>query len=582
MRADGGRRRPRLRADEEARRAAHQRARRLRRRLGRADDSRAARRGRGGRRLLHRRGRRGRRTADPGARRCSAAWTSTRRRPPRSSSSSSPACSAPGSSIAAASSTGGSRCRCAWARWCSATWARMVNATVESRPLTLIIAAMIVFSGVYVLLPSRHAAGNYRDGRGAAQQAMLLGVGALVGLRLGPVGRRRRALLGADDAGARLHAARRDRHQPGAADRGRGLRHPRQPAVRLDRLHHRRLGLRVRAAGVVVGARTAHAVSALVAAPHGGVALHRGGRVHAGALVVSSRRGAPRHPPRRRACSTSPSWASTSSTRRTALQALQTRNLDAMVPGQIAYTLLLKEDGAVLHRRHRVVPRPRALLALHRPPQRLRRPRCSGAFTILALQGPASGRILARVLGPDAVGNLRYFRFLEKDDLIVARLGFSGELGYELLVPAPEAAALRQKLLDAGRTKGCALRLGRRRQPAHRGRLRAFRPRDRRPRQPARAGLGSLCSKNEVSCRTAAGRPRHPGRARPLRPAARQGHERMLLAHLGQVAGAGIRQPATHRQGQRGATRRRPHRPRCRASFLRPETPPSARQSSYG
>ena len=29
------------------------------------------------------------------------------------------------------------------------------------------------------------------------------------------------------------------------------------------------------------------------------------------------------------------------------LQALQTRNLDALVPGQIAYTLLLKEDGAV-------------------------------------------------------------------------------------------------------------------------------------------------------------------------------------------------------------------------------------------
>jgi glycine cleavage system aminomethyltransferase T len=58
------------------------------------------------------------------------------------------------------------------------------------------------------------------------------------------------------------------------------------------------------------------------------------------------------------------------------------------------------------------------------------------------------------VLGPDAVGNLRYFRFLEKDDLIVARLGFSGELGYELLVPMPEAAALRQKLLDAGRNEG--------------------------------------------------------------------------------------------------------------------------------
>ena len=139
---------------------------------------------------------------------------------------------------------------------------------------------------------------------------------------------------------------------------------------------------------------------------------------------------------------------------KTELQALQTRNLDAMVPGQIAYTLLLKEDGAVLidatvwcldRERFWLFTGRRSAFGGHD---------VSGAFTILALQGPASGWILARVLGPDAVGNLRYFRFLEKDDLIVARLGFSGELGYELLVPAAEAAALRQKLLDAGRNEG--------------------------------------------------------------------------------------------------------------------------------
>ena len=139
---------------------------------------------------------------------------------------------------------------------------------------------------------------------------------------------------------------------------------------------------------------------------------------------------------------------------KTQLQALQTRNLDAMVPGQIAYTLLLKEGGAVLidatvwcldRDRFWLFTGRRSAFGGHD---------LSGAFTILALQGPASGWILARVLGPDAVGNLRYFGFLEKDDLIVARLGFSGELGYELLVPAPEATALRQKLLDAGRNEG--------------------------------------------------------------------------------------------------------------------------------
>jgi aminomethyltransferase len=136
------------------------------------------------------------------------------------------------------------------------------------------------------------------------------------------------------------------------------------------------------------------------------------------------------------------------------LQALQTRNLDHLVPGQIAYTLLVKDDGAVLidatvwcldAERFWLFTGRRGTFGGHD---------ASGAFTILALQGPASGWILARVLGPDAIGNLRYFRFLEKDDLIVARLGFSGELGYELLVPASEAPTLRHKLLEAGRNEG--------------------------------------------------------------------------------------------------------------------------------
>ena len=136
------------------------------------------------------------------------------------------------------------------------------------------------------------------------------------------------------------------------------------------------------------------------------------------------------------------------------LQALQTRNLDYLVPGQIAYTLLVKDDGAVLidatvwrldAERFWLFTGRRASFGGQD---------ASGAFAIFALQGPASGWILARLLGPDAVTSLRYFRFQEKDDLIVARLGFSGELGYELLVPAFEAPALRHKLLEAGRNEG--------------------------------------------------------------------------------------------------------------------------------
>jgi aminomethyltransferase len=139
---------------------------------------------------------------------------------------------------------------------------------------------------------------------------------------------------------------------------------------------------------------------------------------------------------------------------KSALQRLQTRNLAALTPGQIAYTLLLKDDGAVLidatvwnldAQRFWLFTGRRSVYGGRDH---------SGEYAILGLQGPASGRILAKLIGADTVRGLRYFHFMQKDNLIVARLGFSGELGYELLVRESDAPALRQKLLDAGRGDG--------------------------------------------------------------------------------------------------------------------------------
>jgi len=132
------------------------------------------------------------------------------------------------------------------------------------------------------------------------------------------------------------------------------------------------------------------------------------------------------------------------------LQPLQTRNIDALAPGQIAYTLLLKADGAVLiDATVWNLGAGRYWLFTGRRSPYGGRDR-SGEYAILALQGPASGRILAKMIGAEAVRSLGYFRFLQQGDLTVARLGFSGELGYELLVHASEAAALRQRLLGDG------------------------------------------------------------------------------------------------------------------------------------
>jgi uncharacterized membrane protein YfcA len=61
----------------------------------------------------------------------------------------------------------------------------MLNSIVEARLLTLIIAAIILFAGAYILLPSRHGEENYRDGGSPAQRALLIGVGAIAGFGSG-------------------------------------------------------------------------------------------------------------------------------------------------------------------------------------------------------------------------------------------------------------------------------------------------------------------------------------------------------------------------------------------------------------
>ena len=135
------------------------------------------------------------------------------------------------------------------------------------------------------------------------------------------------------------------------------------------------------------------------------------------------------------------------------IAAVQTRNAAHLAPGQIAYTLLLKGDGAVLiDATLWRLDAERFWLFTGRRSAFGGRDR-SGEYAILALQGPASGRILARLVGAEAVAALKYFHFMERP-VLVARLGFSGELGYELLVPAADASRLRRTLLEAGRTDG--------------------------------------------------------------------------------------------------------------------------------
>jgi aminomethyltransferase len=84
----------------------------------------------------------------------------------------------------------------------------------------------------------------------------------------------------------------------------------------------------------------------------------------------------------------------------------------------------------------------------------------SAATAKLDPQGPLSRDVMADVLGP-AIGALQYFRFSVMDVLgseaIVSRTGYTGELGYEIFLPAEKVVPLWDRLLEDPRVKPAGL-----------------------------------------------------------------------------------------------------------------------------
>lgn len=146
------------------------------------------------------------------------------------------------------------------------------------------------------------------------------------------------------------------------------------------------------------------------------------------------------------------------------LERLQTRSLARLAPGRIAYTLLLREDGSVFidatvwclaADRYRLFtgrPSDFALVAEAAPGEGVQVSDRTGEHAVLALQGPDSARVLERHLG--APPGVPYFGFrsatLAGIEVTIGRLGYSGELGYELVVPAEAAGALWRRFAGDG------------------------------------------------------------------------------------------------------------------------------------
>jgi aminomethyltransferase len=81
----------------------------------------------------------------------------------------------------------------------------------------------------------------------------------------------------------------------------------------------------------------------------------------------------------------------------------------------------------------------------------------SRSVAALALQGPTSGRLLARMIGGE-ISALRYFRVMRASiggvAVEISRNGYTGDLGYEIWVPWNEAGRVWDALMEEGRPFG--------------------------------------------------------------------------------------------------------------------------------
>ncbi|MEO5845983.1 MAG: aminomethyltransferase family protein [Caldimonas sp.] len=157
------------------------------------------------------------------------------------------------------------------------------------------------------------------------------------------------------------------------------------------------------------------------------------------------------------------------------LQQLQTRDLRWMQPGTICYTLICRDDGSVFVDATvwRVAADLFWLFTGRRSDAALiQRQACahdmelafmSDRHATIAVQGPSSARLVEQALN-ERVTDLPYFGFrqqrLDGQPIWIARLGYTGELGYELLVPSHHAVTLWSRLASTpfdGKRRECGM-----------------------------------------------------------------------------------------------------------------------------
>ncbi|MGL4649862.1 MAG: aminomethyltransferase family protein, partial [Caldilineaceae bacterium] len=160
------------------------------------------------------------------------------------------------------------------------------------------------------------------------------------------------------------------------------------------------------------------------------------------------------------------------------LNRLAVADLRGQEPGQIRYTTLCNDRGAIVdevtiykfHDEHFMVvtsSAPRKQCARWIADNALGASSyvtdISAAVDLAVVQGPRSRDLLAAIVeGADARGStvdtMPFFRFatatINGADVLISRSGYTGELGYELYIPADEAGTLWEFLLRRGKEYG--------------------------------------------------------------------------------------------------------------------------------
>jgi len=140
-----------------------------------------------------------------------------------------------------------------------------------------------------------------------------------------------------------------------------------------------------------------------------------------------------------------------------------------LFPGQVRYTTMCDEDGGIVDdvtvykfgEEHFMIvtssgPRKEsaAWIAEHSQGASAYVNDVTGAIALISVQGPHSRELLASAIEEVDFARLRFFRFqrgrLGDVEMLVSRSGYTGELGYELYVPAEEAAWVWEELTRRG------------------------------------------------------------------------------------------------------------------------------------